>query len=210
MQLLKKIITNGLMVLSLSFSTMISAMAIGSETTRALAEQGDAEAQHQLGWDYIWAFGGTPDSNKSFEWHLKAANQGLAKAQFSVGDRYYFGPSTEEGPTKGQGVAQNYYTAFKWYEKAANQGHSESQLRLGLMYEKGYGVRQDHTKAIQWYKKSANQGYARSLFRLGLIYRDGQIVKQDKAIAKEWFGKACDKGFQSSCDAYRELNEQGY
>lgn len=200
MQSLRQLLTYGLIFFSLLFTTTISAMEVGSETTRALAEQGDARAQNQLAWDYI-----SIDYNKAFEWRVKAANQGYAPAQFSVGQNYYFGPSKFEGPTKGQGVSQDYSEAFKWYMKAANQGHSESQISLGIMYREGYGVRQDHTKAIQWFKKADN---ARGLLMIGRMYRYGEGVKKDKAVAKELFGKVCDQGFQSGCDAYRELNQR--
>ena len=35
-------------------------------------------------------------------------------------------------------------------------------------------------------------------------------VRQNYVVAKEWFGKACDNGYQNGCDAYKELNQQGY
>ena len=206
MRFFKKLFIYGFMFLSVWLASTVSAIAVGSEATRALAEQGDMDAQYQLCSDYIWAYDGA-DLNKSFDWCLKAAKQGHASAQFSVGQNYYFGPSTVEGPTKGQGVSQNYYEAFKWFEKAANQGNSEASLNLGSMYLNGYGVRQDHAKAIQWFKKADN---ASGEFRLGFIYKDGEGVNKDRVVAKEWFGKACDRGYQRSCDFYRELNEVGY
>ena len=58
--------------------------------------------------------------NKAFMWYEKAAKQGVAMAQFNLGDVYY----------KGRGVKQNYKKAFEWYEKAAKQGHVDAQLKL--------------------------------------------------------------------------------
>ncbi len=203
---MKQLLTYGLIFFGLLFTTTLSAIAVGSEATRALAEQGDADAQYQLCSEYIWSYDGA-DLNKSFDWCLKAAKQGHTSAQFSVGQSYYFGLSTVEGPTKGQGVLQNYHKALKWFEKAASKGDSESMLHLGTMYQNGYGVRQDHTKAIQWFKKADS---ARGAFSLGLIYADGDGVKKDRVLAKEWYGKACDRGHQIGCDFYRKLNEAGY
>ena len=99
---------------------------------------------------------------------------------------------------------------FKKMLQAAEQGNADAQFNLGLMYANGQGVRQDDAQAVQWYRKAAEQGDAQAQLALGLRYATGQGVRQDIVIAKEWFGKACDNGKQLGCDAYRELNQQGY
>ena len=47
-------------------------------------------------------------------WYRKAAEQGVAAAQYNLGVCYY----------KGEGVSQDYVQAVSWWCKAAEQGHS--------------------------------------------------------------------------------------
>ena len=67
------------------------------------------------------------------KWYQKAADQGLAKAQYNLGFRYY----------KEQGVPKNYAKAMKWFKKAADQGYASAQHDLGEMYDYGFGVQQN-------------------------------------------------------------------
>ncbi len=145
MQLLKKLLTNGLMFFGLSFAIIMSATAIGSETTRAIAEQGNADAQYELGWDYIRAVAARENYNTSFEWFLRAANQGHAEAQFNLGTIYQ----------RGLGVRQDHTKAIQWFKKS-NSSHS--QLELGEIYEYGKGVKQDKDVAKEWYGRSCDNG----------------------------------------------------
>lgn len=55
------------------------------------AEQGNADAQNNLGVMYYFGYGVPQDYKKAFEWYTKAAEQGNAKAQYRLGDMYYFG-----------------------------------------------------------------------------------------------------------------------
>jgi len=71
-------------------------------------------------------------------------------------------------------------------------------------------VSQDYAEAVRWFRKAAEQGDAQAQFNLGLMYVNGKGVRQNYKIAKEWVGKACDNRLQLGCDAYRELNQQGY
>ena len=61
------------------------------ENLKILAEQGDAEAQFNLGNIYYTGEGVTQDYELAFEWYQKAAHQGHTKAQFNLGTMYYNG-----------------------------------------------------------------------------------------------------------------------
>ena len=73
-------------------------------------------------------------------WYHKAAEQGLAGAQFLLGNAY----------DKGEGVPQDYAQAAIWYRKAAGQGFPEAQSILGILYSEGKGVPQDFAEAYFW------------------------------------------------------------
>ena len=75
----------------------------------------------------------------------RKAEQGDAKAQFSLGAMY----------AKGQGVQQDFAQAKFWYEKAAEQGDVRAQCGLGVMYTTGQGVKKDLAQAKFWLEKAA-------------------------------------------------------
>ena len=85
---------------------------------KALAEQGDAEAQAMLGHLYYTGYGGVPqDYFESAKWYRKAAEQGNVDAQARLGVMC----------GKGQGVPQNDAEAEKWLRIAAVRGHNHAQ-----------------------------------------------------------------------------------
>jgi TIR domain-containing protein/Sel1 repeat-containing protein len=84
------------------------------------------------------------------QWYRKAAEQGHAGAQYSLGRMYDLG----------WGVAEDNHQAVQWYRKAAEQGHAGAQYNLGMMYDRGWGMAKDAIQAVQWYRKAAKQGYA--------------------------------------------------
>jgi uncharacterized protein len=81
----------------------------------------------------------------SFAMFTKAANQGIAMAQFNLGVMYY----------EGQGVPQDYKQAVFWYRKASDQALATAQYNLGLSYFKGEGVPQDYVEAHKWFNIAA-------------------------------------------------------
>ena len=151
---------------------------------RPIADQGDANAQYNLGFMYEKGQGVPQDYATAVSWFRKAAEQGLAKAQFNLGVMY----------AKGQGVPQDYAAAMSWYRKAADQGYADAQTHLGLMYDNGQGVPQNYAAAVSWYRKAADKGYADAQTNLGVMYAKGQGVPQDYATAVSWFRKAADQG----------------
>jgi TPR repeat protein len=81
------------------------------------------------------------DYGQAFEWSRKAADQGIALAQFSVARLYL----------EGNGVAQSYPQALEWTLKAANQGLAEAQFTAAILYAEGpAGVPKDGEQAYMW------------------------------------------------------------
>ena len=76
---------------------------------------------------YQYGNGGvTRDYLKAFEWNLKAAEQGLARAQTNLGVLY----------KDGNGVTKDKQKAEEWIRKAAEQGNDSAIKALKNM-EKG-------------------------------------------------------------------------
>ncbi len=109
----------------------------------------------------MYAMGrGVPQNDaQALFWIRKAADQGYAAAQFSLGLMY----------ANGRGVPQDYAQARAWFRKAADQGDADAQLNLGIVYgDGGRGVPQDYGQAVIWYRKAADQGIAGSRARRNL------------------------------------------
>jgi hypothetical protein len=112
------------------------------------AEQGDADAQAQLGFNYAEGKGVPEDDKEAVKWYKKAAEQGHASSQFSLGVIY----------SNGNGVPEDKKEAAKWYRKAAEQGHASSQYNLGVMYYEGAGVPESYVQAYAWWNIATANG----------------------------------------------------
>jgi Sel1 repeat len=187
---------------------------------RQRAEQGDAEAQSELGRMYYYGNGVPKNYTEAAEWERKAANRGNAKGQARLGHLYSLGRGVPQdfalamewdrkaadqhyGDAEydigslyyhGNGVPQDYAEALRWYREAADQGNDLGQNGLGVLYELGKGVPQDYTEAARWYRKAAVQGAAYAEDNLGTLYYYGHGVPQDHAEAYRWYKKAADQG----------------
>jgi len=111
------------------------------------AEQGDAEAEDDLGICYRDGLGIPKDAVEAVRWFRKAAEQGFDRAQHNLAYCYNFGI----------GVT-NLVEAVKWYRKAAEQGVAAAQCNLGNCYFRGDGVPEDYVEAYKWYNLAAGQG----------------------------------------------------
>ncbi len=115
---------------------------------RLLAEQGDANAQNNLGAMYERGDGVPQDYKESVKWYRLAAEQGAAYAQNNLGQMY----------NNGEGVQQDYKQAVKWYKISAEQGFAEAHNNLGAKYGAGQGVPQDYVRAHMWFNLGASNG----------------------------------------------------
>ena len=84
---------------------------------RKAADQGDANAQNNLGIMYYMGRGVAQDYAAAISWYRKAADQGLALAQHQLGYMY----------AEGRGVRQDYVQALKWYNLSAASGYDAAE-----------------------------------------------------------------------------------
>ena len=88
--------------------------------TEAAAEEGNIEAQYNLGCYYRLGFGVKKDYEAAADWFYVAASTGDVSAQYNMGNCYRFGVGVECSTMK----------ARLWYERAATQGHENAKLSL--------------------------------------------------------------------------------
>ena len=183
------------LILIFLFSSLVSPLYAASfdcnkattETEKAIcssAQQGDVDAQYDLGIMYIVGEAVVQDYERAAHWLSKAGEQGHLGAQWALGLMYGYG----------EGVELNYDKAVYWYTKAAEQGDARAQNDLGLFYYDGLGVEQNFKQAAYWLSKSAEQGHSESQNVLGFMYYNGLGVGQNHKKAAFWLSKAAAQG----------------
>jgi TPR repeat protein len=90
---------------------------------RPLAEQGDAHAQHKVGFMYELGLGVPKNEAEAAKWYRLSAEQSYANSQFQLAEMYRYG----------RGVPKNNVEAMKWYCRAAENGHYGAQNYLGSL-----------------------------------------------------------------------------
>ena len=107
------------------------------------------------------------DDADAANWFRRAAEQGLADAQFNLGLMYY----------TGEGVEHDDEVAFRWFDSAAAQGHAKAQFNLGALYANGHGVAADLAECYRLWLVASMQGEPNAHANLG--------VMRDKISTKE-------------------------
>lgn len=110
------------------------------------AAAGNAIAQLDLGIHYATGDNIKADESVALRWIGRAAEQGLATAQYELGSYYTLEDSRDDG------------RAEHWLRLAAEQGHALAQFSLGMLYVAGRGVSADFSEAYAWLSLAADQG----------------------------------------------------
>jgi TPR repeat protein len=174
---------------------------------RRAADQGNSQAQNNIGWLYEYGRGVALDYSEVMRWFRLAAEQGSAPAQCNIGLLY----------ENARGMAQDYGEAMRRYRIAADNGGVGGQINVGRLYENGRGVPQDYAEAMRWYRKAADQGEAAAQYHIGWLYENGWGVAQDYSEAARWYRMAVDQGNAAArahigrlyMRWYREAADQG-
>ena len=130
------------------------------------ANEGNAQAQYEVGALHVLGLGGAPKNSKLvLEWAAKAAEQGHA------GSLYYMGICNEEG----RGIESNITKAKELYIRAAEEGHGGAANNLGAMSEDAGGA---HEVVVKHYQKAATMGSIHG------SYNWARLNDTDKATAE--------------------------
>jgi TPR repeat protein len=151
---------------------------------KPLAEAGNADAEYDLGTMYSDGHGVPRDPRQAEAWWQKAAAQGQADAQFSLGFLLLYGGG--EGPNA---VNADPDAGLPWLQKAAAQGHVSADYFLGYLYWSGTIVPFDAQKALQYTMPAANAGRADAQYQAGMIL-SRQPGAQNAIEAYKWLDLA--------------------
>lgn len=142
----------------------------------AIAEQGTAEDQYNLGVRYENAV--PQDYKEAVRWYRLAAMQRHPDALYRLCVLSDIG----------RGLPQDYQEALRWCRLAADQGHARAMYTIGLHYQKADGVSKDLVQAHMWYNLAAANGY-----EAGAKWRDRLVpdmtpaqIAQAQLLARNW------------------------
>ena len=93
---------------------------------RPLAEEGNANAQYNLGVMYDNGDGVPQDYKEAVRWYTLAAEQGYAQAQHNLANRYFYG----------EGVIKDIVYAHMWKNIASSHGIESAKEELKIIEEK--------------------------------------------------------------------------
>jgi TPR repeat protein len=153
---------------------------------RPLAEQGNADAQNNLGWMYDQGSGVKQDFKEAMKWYRLAAEQGAARAEYSLGVLYY----------NGRGVPKNLQDAVKWYRMAAAQGDPKAQYNLGFMYANGEGVPKNLPRGYMWWSLSSNNGEAAAWASLNAL---SKMMTAEQIAEAQTMARNCEASNYKKC-----------
>jgi len=179
---MKPLVAAVAVLVALAVGAPVRAQTPEIDALRTRAEQGNADAQSNLGVMYATGEGVLQDDAEAVRWFRVAADQGHMGAQFYLGVMY----------TQGLGVPQDFVEAVRLYRLAAEQGYALAQFNLGVLYATGEGVQQDDVQAHLWFNLAASRetGEARERAVNNRDRTAGQMTPDDlseaQRLASEW------------------------
>lgn len=186
------------------------------------AEAGYSYAQLEMGDYYLWDYADSGETQKAYEYYVKAAAQDCVNEGIGTCLEY------------GIGVEENEGEAFKYYLKAAEEGYMRAMYHTGRCYYYGYGVKENYNEAFRWFNDAAGHEFIPAIyykgkmllagegcmqnleegiallrqaaenelgeaqFLLGNCYLVGKGVDPDDDTAMEWFERAADNGHEQA------------
>jgi TPR repeat protein len=145
-----------------------------------LAEQGDAQAEHYLGYCNAEGYRIKPDPQTGVKWYQQALQNGYLPSANNLGLIYQRGVLGSIDMDK----------AIYYYTYAADRGLALSRFNLGCLYRDGTGVSPDPATSFRFFHLAADQGYAPAMTELYCCYWEGTAVASDHAEAMQWLNRA--------------------
>ena len=143
--------------------------AVAVKEWRPAADQGDSDAQFNLGQAYRLGRGVPADLRIAQSWFQKAAAKGHEQAQANLGLILYEGGKRRE--------------ALPWIRKAADRGDPRAQYVLGIELTNGDLIAKDWPRAYALMTRAAAQGLPAAARSLGQMEQFVPADQRQKGIA---------------------------
>jgi TPR repeat protein len=189
-KVIRKVIINGLPQWGPEAAAVVA-------QTSVLAEEGNAEAQNDLGEMIERGIAGQADFSLAAAWFQKSAMQGYAAAQRNLGILYKNGRGVQRGTTQ----------TISWLTNAAMQNDALAAYELGEIYQFGQIAPKNLSTAMRWYSIAAEHGSVPAQGALAYLYAQGDAVPVDDARAWQWvlISLAHDQSLMLSYDVVNQV-----
>lgn len=147
------------------------------------AEDGDANAQLNLGRCYFFENGVYKNYNKAFDWTKKAAEQGHYVAQYNLANMYF----------NGWGTTKSMASANEWMQKASDAGYAPAQYAYGIALINGEGIPQNENEGVALIKSSAEKGVLDARAMMGHFLLNGVYLGRDIATGLSYTKSAANE-----------------
>ncbi len=134
---------------------------------------GNAEAQLQLGFNYLSGENGFPENDmESFKWFKTAADKNNPMGLCMVGEMYQYG----------YGVTKDYDEALKWYQKSAEYDCGRAEFRIGWLYVHAsslmgrISITPSAEQASYYYARAIKHGYVDNMGVLQYFAATGHLI----------------------------------
>jgi|GEM_PF-2294832 len=143
---------------------------------RAVATQGNAEAQHVMADTLLKSATSAVQRAEAIQWLQRAADQKLAAAEAALGTAYF----------EGKHIPEDYVAGWRWMRAAAEQGLPYAQNYLGVACSNGWGTNPDARQAVRWFQAARAQNFLPAFNNLGWMTMRGQggLVPDEAAGVK--------------------------
>jgi TPR repeat protein len=156
---------------------------------RPRAEAGDPAAQTLIAEIYSRGLGIARDAGKAVHWYAKAAEQGVAEAQFQ------YGLALIDGTI----VAASNEEALRYLRLAADQGHALAQFNFAQLTLKLRPGAEGMKLAADYYEKAASGGLPDAEYAMAQVYAAGVGGRsRDLREARRWLEEAARKNFDTA------------
>ncbi len=125
---------------------------------------------------------------EAVELFRRAAEQGLAAAQYAFAIMLFHGKGTPENKAGAQ----------VWFQKAADQALAIAENTLGNMFMFGFGIPKNEAEGVNWYRKAAKQGYREAQYNMARARYEGFGIPKSEAIAADWAKMASEQGHSAA------------
>jgi TPR repeat protein len=171
------------------------------------AQEGDIDAQYNLGCLYIRGEGVAKNKAWAADWFQRAADQGDLDADTWL--LFSSGPTTDERRkeyfSRKRTPIEKFRITFvvqlsdgKMHRRTCSTDEKDGAFiafDLGLNYETGTaGFPQDDKQAAAWYRRASERNYADAQTKLAYLYAAGRGVERNQIEAARLFRKAAEQG----------------
>lgn len=158
---------------------------------RKAAEQGDSNAQNELGYLYSWGIGVGRDEAQAARWFMRAAGSGSQPAKLNLAVM----------SLKGAGMPRDIHFALDLLHQLAEKDNARAECYLGVLSMEGIGAPVDPRTAEKWFARAAKAKNPEAEYAMGRLWSVEPDHPHDAAKAAGFLRRSAKSGYVPAMDA---------